>query len=72
MNKYKICSNHLANSKWQPAYLPPPKQVAPDKLKFSEPIEFKIERFDTKEESDNFTFKYLKQIGISKDNIEIR
>ncbi|OGZ72220.1 MAG: hypothetical protein A2998_03425 [Candidatus Staskawiczbacteria bacterium RIFCSPLOWO2_01_FULL_37_25b] len=67
MEKYKIQSNLLQNGKWQPAYLEPQGINGV----FSEPIEFAEEKFDTKNEADNFAMDYLMKRGIKKDEIEI-
>lgn len=56
--KYIIKSNKLQSGKWQPAYLPPP-MISEGQSIFSEETEFVKERFNSKQESDNFVFDFL-------------
>jgi len=67
MEKYKIQSNLLQNGKWQPTYLQPQGI----NNTFSEPAEFIEERFDTKEEADNYAINYLTKNGVDRDDIQI-
>lgn len=59
-------SNLLQNGKWQPAYLPP---QGINNI-YSEADEFK-EKFNTKEEADNYALNYLLKTGIDRNNIEM-
>lgn len=72
MEKYKIQSNHLPDTdKWQSAYLSPARMISPKSVEPPIKNEFIEERFDTKEEADNFALKHLMKIGVDKNNIEI-
>ncbi len=66
MEKYKIQANHLQIGKWQPAYLPPQGVGGV----FTEKTEFN-EKFDTKDEADNYVLDYLIKDGVNKNDIEI-
>ena len=68
--KYKILSSFYPEiKKWKPSYSEPVNFSGGSAI-ISEPTEI-LESFENKNDSDDFAMQFLKNNGISEENIEI-
>ena len=67
--KYRISSYELQDGRWGPAFIPQqPISTNGDRATFSERTEFGV-YFQTKEEADKYTHKYLIEHGALDSDI---